>query len=70
MKGRFFCENLYLCKQNFSDMETANKSTTMDWIIFFASTIIMTGMLMYMSEWFWVALPFVLTYLVKALRAI
>lgn len=70
MRGRFFYEIFYLCKQNFTDMETANKSTMMDWIIFFVSTIIMIGMLMYMSEWFWVALPFVLTYLVKALRAI
>lgn len=70
MKGRFFGENLYLCKQNFTYMETANKSTTMDWIIFLVSTIIMTGMLLYMSEWFWVMLPFVLTYLVRALRAI
>lgn len=51
-------------------METANKSTAMDWIIFLVSTVIMTGMLLYMSEWFWVMLPFVLTYLVKALRAI
>lgn len=51
-------------------METANKSTTMDWIIFLVSTVIMTGLLLYASEWFWVMLPFVLTYLVKALRAI
>jgi hypothetical protein len=49
-------------------METAKNSTVIDWIIFFISTVIMILMLMYMSEWFWVALPFVLTYLVKALR--
>ena len=43
-------------------METAKNSTVIDWIIFFISTVIMILMLMYMSEWFWVALPFVLTY--------
>ena len=51
-------------------METAKNSTTMDWIIFLISTVIMIGLLMYASEWFWVALPFVLTYLAKALRAL
>lgn len=30
----------------------------------------MVYMLMYMSEWFWVMLPFVLTYLVRAVKAI
>lgn len=39
----------------------------MDWIIFLVSTVIMIFMLMYMDEWFWLALPFSLTYLVKAL---
>lgn len=48
-------------------MDTANKSRSMDWIIFLVSTVIMIFMLMYMDEWFWLALPFSLTYLVKAL---
>jgi len=42
-------------------------SRTIDWIIFLVSTVILIFMLMYMDEWFWVALPFSLTYLVKAL---
>jgi hypothetical protein len=42
-------------------------SRAIDWIIFLVSTVIMIFMLMYMDEWFWVALPFSLTYLVKAL---
>lgn len=48
-------------------METAKNSRAIDWIIFLVSTVIMIFMLMYMDEWFWVALPFSLTYLVKAL---
>ncbi|MBV6654116.1 MAG: hypothetical protein KI786_10195 [Mameliella sp.] len=46
-----------------------NKSTAMDWILFLVSTVIVILMLIFMNEWFWVALPFSLTYLVKALRA-
>jgi len=42
-------------------------SRAIDWIIFLVSTVIMIFMLLYMDEWFWVALPFSLTYLVKAL---
>lgn len=49
---------------------TAKKSNTLDWIIFFVSTVICIALLMYASEWFWLALPFVLTYLVKAMRVI
>lgn len=48
-------------------MDTAKKSRSIDWIIFLVSTVIMIFMLMYMDEWFWLALPFSLTYLVKAL---
>jgi fatty acid desaturase len=51
-----------------SSMETSNNSTLLDWIIFLVSLVAMIGLLMYASEWFWVALPFVLTYLVRALK--
>lgn len=51
-------------------METAKNSTMMDWILFLVSTVAIIGLLLYASEWFWVALPFVLTYLVRALRVI
>ena len=47
---------------------TENESTRMDWILFLVSTAIMIFMLIYINEWFWLALPFSLTYLVKALR--
>lgn len=40
----------------------------MDWIWFLVSTAIMILMLIFFNEWFWLALPFSLTYLVKAMR--
>lgn len=49
---------------------TENKSTRMDWILFGVSAVVCILFLMYMAEFFWVILPFVLTFLVKALRAI
>lgn len=51
-------------------METTKDSTTMDWIIFLVSTIIMVALMIYKPAWFWVALPFSTTYLVKALKVI
>jgi hypothetical protein len=58
------------CHKNECDMETAKKSSLTDWALFLISTAVMAYMLMYVSEWFWVALPFVLTYLVRALKVI
>lgn len=49
-------------------METSNKSNLMDWVLFLASTVVLVLMLIYVNEWFWLALPFSLTYLVKALK--
>jgi len=42
-------------------------STGKYWIFFLISTVIMIAMLIWMNEWFWLALPFSLTFLVKAL---
>ncbi len=39
-----------------------------DWLWFLISAVITIAMLMYMDTFFWVALPFALTFLVKALR--
>lgn len=50
-------------------MEQANRSSVMDWLLFLVSTIACIGLLVVAPEWFWVALPFSLTYLVKALGA-
>ncbi len=51
-------------------MEVTKKSTGLDWIIFFVSLVAMILLLMYVDEWFWLALPFVLTFFVKAIRVI
>ncbi|MEL7222674.1 MAG: hypothetical protein AAGJ93_15240 [Bacteroidota bacterium] len=45
-----------------------DNSTGMAWIWFLVSTAIMILLLIFANEWFWLALPFSLTYLVKALR--
>lgn len=45
------------------------KSTLLDWGLFAVSTIVMVYMISQLNPWFWVVLPFSLTYLVKALRA-
>mgnify|MGYP005845979913 FL=1 len=42
----------------------------LDWLIFLVSTVICVALLAYATEWFWLALPFVLTYFVRAVRAI
>ncbi len=52
-------------------METAKRSSTaLDWVLFLVSTAAMIYLLMYLDEFFWVALPFSLTYLAKAMRVI
>ncbi len=50
------------------NMETTNNSTTKDWIYFFISLAAMIGLFVVADEWFWLALPFVLTFFVKAIR--
>lgn len=40
----------------------------MDWILFIVSTVVLVAMLVWLPQWFWLALPFSCTYLVKALR--
>ncbi len=39
-----------------------------DWLWFLISAVITIAMLMYMDTFFWVARPFALTFLVKALK--
>jgi hypothetical protein len=50
-------------------MEQVKNSTIMDWLFFLVSTVITVALLVVAPEWFWVPLPFVLTYLVRAMRA-
>jgi hypothetical protein len=47
-----------------SEVKTGQKS---DWLIFLVSLVAMIVLLIVATPWFWVALPFVLTYLVKAI---
>ncbi|MCE2769997.1 MAG: hypothetical protein LW711_08395 [Saprospiraceae bacterium] len=49
-------------------METVKDTTKSDWVIFLISLAGMIALLAYADEWFWLALPFVLTYFVKALK--
>ncbi len=51
-------------------MSERTDSTKTDWLIFLASTAVTVAMLIYTPAWFWVPLPFVLTYLTKALKAL
>ena len=49
-------------------METTSKSSkSMDWILFLLSLIVTILLLIFVTEWFWVSLPFLINYLVKAL---
>jgi hypothetical protein len=52
------------------EAQANNKSRGLDWLLFLVSTAAVILLLMFADEWFWVALPFSLTYLVKALNAI
>ena len=47
---------------------SANSSTRLDWLIFLVSLVGMLALLKWEDRFFWVLLPFVLTYLVKALK--
>ncbi len=44
-----------------------NESTGKYWVYFLISLVIFLLMLIFMNQWFWVAMPFMLTYLVMAL---
>ena len=40
------------------------------WLYFLVSTVAFLAMLFFLDEWFWIAMPFMLTYLVLALDTI
>lgn len=46
---------------------TATTSKGKYWLYFLISFVIFMLMLIFMNQWFWVAMPFMLTYLVLAL---
>jgi hypothetical protein len=49
-------------------MNDTNKSNAVYWLYFILSAIGITLMLIYVREYFWMALPFVVTTFAKALR--
>ncbi|HMS30185.1 MAG: hypothetical protein IPQ10_12585 [Saprospiraceae bacterium] len=50
-------------------MSQRQESNSQNWLIFIVSTVLMLALLWFFPAWFWVPLPFVLTYLTKALNA-
>lgn len=48
-------------------MEKPNKSHRTDWLIFGVALVITIGFLIIDPTWFWVPLPFVLTFFVRAI---
>lgn len=50
-------------------METSSKSTPLTWLMALVFTVITVAMLYFVPQWFWVPLPFMLTYLVQAFDA-
>lgn len=48
-------------------MEETKKSTTMDWVLTAVSLVVTVALIIFLPEWFWVGLPFLLTYFVRAL---
>lgn len=50
-----------------TEIKEVNYRTT-DWLIFIGASVVMLALLYFDDRFFWIALPFVATYLVKALR--
>ena len=44
-----------------------NPSTRKDWMIFAVTLVITIAFLIFNPTWFWITLPFVLTYFVKGI---
>ena len=51
-------------------IDAINNSANKNWIFFGISLLVTLFMLLFVNEWFWVGLPFTLTYFVKSLDVI
>jgi hypothetical protein len=51
-------------------MSDNQNSTKSDWLYFLISAAFTVFLLWFYPAWFWVGLPFALTYLTKALKAL
>lgn len=49
-------------------MNTEKTSTTTYWLLFVVSTVVLLLMLIFVPQWFWIVIPFPLTFLVQAMR--
>ncbi len=49
---------------------TSSTDTKKYWLFFLIALVIFLFMLVFVNEWFWVAMPFMLTYLVLAMRVV
>lgn len=49
-------------------MNVEKSSSITDWLLAIIFNAILIAMLIWMPQWFWLSLPFALTFLVKALR--
>jgi len=67
-KNHWYFPYFVLPLQKNKNMETVKDTTKSDWVIFLISLAGMIALLAFADEWFWLALPFVLTYFVKALK--
>jgi hypothetical protein len=47
-----------------------DKPASRDWLYFGISMVAIALLFAFADEWFWLALPFVLTYFVRAIRTI
>lgn len=54
----------------FITMATQTVDTKKYWLFFLVSFVIFVLMLMFMNQWFWASMPFMLTYLVLAMDVI
>jgi len=48
-------------------MDAEKSSNKKAWVLFTISTLVTIAMLIYLPQWFWLSLPFTLTYLVEAM---
>jgi hypothetical protein len=54
-------------KRAVSAEDQPHTSTGKYWLFFLISLVVFIVMLIFMNQWFWVAMPFMLTFLVMAL---
>ncbi len=60
---------LHLSAQKKLKMNTETSSSPLlNWVLFLVSTILLIVMLIWLPQWFWLALPFSLTFLVRAMN--